>query len=166
LANAAVTSSSGDNNGFQTTPANAYQSDNLYALDTNSGTNTQTTCTSMGKDRHIYSDFNINLPPAAAIHGLVVRLEAKADNTAGSPRFCIQVSWDSGVTWSLAKTSANLTRNDALYTLGDASDNWGHAWTTGQLANSSFRLRLVSVASNTSRDFSLDWVSVNVYYQP
>jgi hypothetical protein len=37
-ANAAVTSGAGDNNGYQTSPGNAYADDNLYAVDTNSGT--------------------------------------------------------------------------------------------------------------------------------
>ncbi|OGO35590.1 MAG: hypothetical protein A2W35_19205 [Chloroflexi bacterium RBG_16_57_11] len=145
---------------------NAYSSDNLYAVDTNSGTGTQTTCASTRKDRHIYYSFNINLPPSAIINGLEVRLEAKAENTNGSPHFCVQVSWDGGLTWTSAKISNNLTTNDALYTLGSANDTWGHAWTSGQLSNSSFRIQLVSIASNTTRDFSLDCVAVNVFYQP
>jgi subtilisin family serine protease len=165
-ANAPVTSSSGDNNGFEVNPANAYLSDNLYAVDNNSGTGTQTSCTSNRKDRHIYYNFNLNIPTSATISGLEVRLEAKADSTSGSPRFCVQVSWDGGVSWTAAKTSANLTTSDALYTLGGPTDTWGRSWTAGQFANTSFRVRLVSVASSTARDFSLDWVAVNVYYQP
>jgi hypothetical protein len=161
-----VTSSSGDNNGFEVNPANAYLSDNLYAVDNNSGTGTQTNCASNRKDRHIYYNFNLNIPTSAVIRGLEVRLEAKADSTSGSPRFCVQVSWDGGVSWTAAKTSANLTTSDALYTLGGATDTWGRSWTAGQFGNANFRVRLVSVASSTARDFSLDWVAVNVYYQP
>jgi hypothetical protein len=165
-ANAPVTSNSGDNNGFEVNPANAYLSDNLYAVDNNSGTGTQTSCASIRKDRHIYYNFNLNIPTSAVIRGLEVRLEAKADSTSGSPRFCVQVSWDGGASWTAAKTSANLTTSDALYTLGGPTDTWGRSWTAGQFANTSFRVRLVSVASSTARDFSLDWVAVNVYYQP
>ena len=53
-ANAPVTASAGDNNGFQTSPTNAYASDGLFAVDTNSGTNTNTSCTNSGKDKHLY----------------------------------------------------------------------------------------------------------------
>jgi hypothetical protein len=165
-ANVPVTSSSGDNNGFEVSPANAYSSDNLYAVDNNSGTSTQTSCTSTRKDRHIFYNFNLNVPTSAIIRGLEVRLEAKADSTTGTPRFCIDVSWDGGVTWTSAKTSAALTTSDAVYILGSSTDTWGRTWTAGQFANTSFRVRLVSVAKSTDRDFSLDWVGVNVYYQP
>ena len=49
-AQAAVTSGSGDNNGFQTNAANALLDDGLYAVDTNSGSNNNTSCTNAGKD--------------------------------------------------------------------------------------------------------------------
>jgi hypothetical protein len=43
---------------------------------------------------------------------------------------------------------------------------WGRTWTGANFANSSFRLRVISTASSTSRDFSLDWVAVRVTHQP
>jgi hypothetical protein len=33
-------------------------------------------------------------------------------------------------------------------------------------SNASFRVRLTSVAGNTSRDFSLDWAAVRMRYLP
>ncbi|HSK67155.1 MAG TPA: M14 family metallopeptidase, partial [Anaerolineales bacterium] len=44
-AHAAVTSGSGDNNGYQTNAANMLADDGLYAVDTNSGSNNNTSCT-------------------------------------------------------------------------------------------------------------------------
>ena len=161
-----MTSGSGDNNGFQTTPANAYLSDNLYAVDTNSGSGTSTSCTNNKKDRHIFSNFNFNLPVSAVVKGVEVKVEGKADSTASTPKFCVELSWNGGATWTTAKSTTNLTTADVVYTLGTSVDTWGHVWTLAETGNTSFRVRIVSVSSSTSRDFSLDAVTVNVHYQP
>jgi hypothetical protein len=165
-ANAAVTSSSGDNNGYEGSPANAYGNDASVATDTNSGTGTQTSCTSSRKDRHTYYNFNISVPGGATINGIQVRLDARADSTSGSPKICVQLSWDGGVTWTTAKSTATLTTSEATYLLGGATDNWGRLWATGELTNTNFRVRLVNVASSTSRDFTLDYVGLTIYYTP
>lgn len=165
-ANAAVTSGSGDNNGYQTNPANAHLDDGLFAVDTNSGTATSTSCTATSKDRHVFRDYGFSLPGGATIGGIEVRLDARADSTNGSPRLCVQLSWNGGTTWTAAKTTGTLTTAEASYTVGGAADTWGRAWTTGELANSAFRVRVTDVASSTQRDFSLDYVGVQVRYQP
>ena len=64
-AQAAQTSSAGDNNGFQTNPANANANDSVFAVDTNSGTATSTSCTNNGKDKHSYSRLWHHASPAA-----------------------------------------------------------------------------------------------------
>ena len=94
-ANAAQTSSAGDNNGYQTSPANAYANDSSVTTDTNSGTNTNTSCTNNGKDKHRYYNYNLNIPATAVIKGIQVRLDARADATSGSPKICVQtlVGW-------------------------------------------------------------------------
>jgi len=164
-ANAAVTASAGDNNGFQTTPTNAYANDGLFAVDTNSGTNTNTSCTNTGKDKHVYYNYGFNLPGGASIAGIQVRLDARVDATAGTPKMCVQLSWDGGTTWTAAKTTATLTTSEATYILGGAADTWGRAWTASNLSDTSFRTRIINTASNTSRDFSLDLAAVQVTYQ-
>lgn len=164
-ANTAVTVNAGDNNGFQTTPANAYSNDGLFAVDTNSGTNTNTSCTNTGKDKHVYYNYGVNLPSGASIAGIEVRLDARVDATAGNPRMCVQLSWDGGTTWTAAKTTAALTTTEATYILGGAADTWGRAWTVSNLSDTNLRTRIINVASNTNRDFSLDWAAVQVTYQ-
>nr|WP_255603134.1 S8 family serine peptidase [Oscillochloris sp. ZM17-4] len=164
-ANAAVTSGSGDNNGYQTTPTNAYDNDGLYAVDTNSGSGTSTSCTNNRKDRHIFYNYNVAVPGGATVSGIEVRLDAKADSTTGAPKICVELSSDGGATWTAAKTTTTLSTAEATYIVGGAADTWGRSWTGANLGNSSFRVRLTNVASNTSRDFSLDWVSVQVTYQ-
>lgn len=165
-ANAAVTTSSGDNNGYQTNPGNAYANDGLFAVDTNSGTGTSTSYTSSTKDRHNFYNFNFNIPTGAAIQGIEVKLDAKVDRTTGSPKIYVQFSWDGGTTWTTALATATLSRTETTYTLGGTTNTWGRTWSAEDFSNANFRLRVIDVASNTSRDFSLDTISVNVTYQP
>jgi hypothetical protein len=162
--NAAVTSSAGDNNGYEVSAANAGADDNLYAVDNNSGTNNSTSCTATTKDKHRFYNYGISVPGGATIRGIEVRLNAKVDATGGSPRFCVQLSWDGGVTWTATKSTATLSTTELTYILGSAADTWGRTWSVGELGNASFRVRITDVASNTSRDFSLDWVAVRVSY--
>ncbi|MFN0087033.1 MAG: M14 family metallopeptidase [Blastocatellia bacterium] len=163
-ANAAVTSGAGDNNGFEVGAANAGANDNLYAVDNNSGTNTSTSCTAATKDSHRFSGYGISIPSSATIQGIELRLNSKVDSTSGAPRFCVQLSWDGGVTWTTTKSSATLSTAETTYILGGVIDTWGRTWSSGDFNDANFRVRLTSVASNTSRDFSLDWVAIRVRY--
>ena len=165
-ASAAVTSSSGDNNGYQTSPSNAFGNDGLFAVDTNSGSNNNTSCTNNGKDKHVFSNYGFSIPAGATITGIEVRTDGRADSTTGSPRFCIQLSWNGGATWTAAKTTSTLTTSEATYSLGGLADTWGRTWSSGDFTNANFRVRIINVASNTSRDFSLDWLSVQIRYVP
>jgi hypothetical protein len=154
----------GDGNGFQTNPAGAYADDSALAVDTDSGSSTSTSCTNSGKDRHRFRDYGFPLPTGASIKGIEVRLDARADSTAGTPRMCVQLSWNGGASWTSAKTTSTLTISEATYVLGGATNTWGRTWSTTTLGAASFRVRVVIVASNRSRDFSLDWIAVRVHY--
>lgn len=155
----------GDGNGYQTNPINAYANDGLFAMDTNSGTSTSTSCTNAGKDKHDFYNYSLTIPGGAAIKGIQIRLDAKADSTSSSPKLCVQLSWDGGTTWTSPQSTPTLTTTEAIYVLGGTADTWGHAWTVSQMGNSTFRVRVIDVSTSTSRDFSLDWVAVQVRYQ-
>jgi hypothetical protein len=160
---AAVTTSAGDNNGFQTTPANAFADDSLFAVDVDSGSNKNTSCSNTGKDKHQFYGYTFNIP-SGAIQGIEVKLDAKADATSGSPKMCVEISWNGGASWTAAKTTSNLTTSEATYTLGGPADLWGRSWSLSEFSN--IQVRVTNVASNVSRDFYLDYISVNVTYQP
>ena len=83
-ANAAVTSSSGDNNGYQTTPGNACADGGGDAQDIDSGNSTSTSCSSTGKDRHLFYDYGINVAAGTPITGIDVRLDARVDSASGT----------------------------------------------------------------------------------
>src|SRR5687767_1927117 len=163
-ASAAVTSGSGDNNGYEVVPANAFGNVGLFAVDNNSGTNNQTSCTSSRKDRHIFYNYGLSIPGGATIRGIEVRLDGRADSVSGSPKFCVEVSWNGGTSWTAVKSTSTLTTSEASYLLGGAADTWGRTWSSSDFTN--FRVRVTNVASNNSRDFSLDWVAVQVTYTP
>ncbi|HSL29833.1 MAG TPA: hypothetical protein VK900_11585, partial [Anaerolineales bacterium] len=160
------TSSAGDNNGYESNPTNAFLDDGLVATDLNSGSNTNTSCTHNGKDKHHFFNYNFNIPSTAVIQGIQVRLDARADSTSNSPKLCVQVSWNGGSSWTTAKQTSTLGTSEATYILGSPSDTWGRSWTVSNFTNTNFRVRVIDVAGNTSRDFFLDYLAVNVTYQP
>lgn len=166
--NAAQTTGSGDNNGYQTSPGNACALDGAVATDTDSGNGTSSSCASTAKDRHRFWGYAFGLPGSVtSINGIAVRLAASVDSTAGTPKVCVQVSWNSGTSWSTAQTVSLTAAGITTYTLGGATDLWGHTpWTLAQLGASTFRLRITDVSSDITRDFSLDYLGVEVSYTP
>jgi hypothetical protein len=163
-ANAAVTTGSGDNNGFQTNSANACANDAAFAEDLNSGNSGATTCSDVGKDRHLYYDYGFTIPAGSTINGIEVRLDAWVDSTASSPFMCVELSWDGGATWTAAKNTATLGTAEATFTLGTTTDTWGRTWASTDFTNANFRVRITNVAGNNQRDFRLDWAAVQVSY--
>lgn len=151
----------GDGNGYETNPANAYADDGVYAVDTNSGTGTSTSCTGSTKDKHAFSGFGIAVPSNAK--GIEVQVQAKTDSASGSPKLCLQLSWDGGTTWTSVKATTFLGTTERTMVVGGTKDLWGRSpWTPAQLAD--LRVRVVDVSSSTVRDFSLDSVAVRVTY--
>ncbi len=184
-ANAAVNSGdfgTGDG-GYQTTPTNAAATtgDNVYAVDTNSGTNSNSTCLASGADRHQFSTFGFTIPAGSAINGIVVTKEIKVDdfNTNG-PKVGALISWD-GSTFcddqgvcqpstpggNLQAFSANNT--DETKTWGGATNTWGHSWTVSEINATTFTVMACNTDTNNSsatRDFSLDYLTVTIHYSP
>jgi hypothetical protein len=166
-ANAPVASSAGDNNGFELNPGNGCADDGAWAEDNNSGTGTGTSCTGTGKDKHLYYNYNVSVPAGSTINGIEVRLDGWADATSNTPRYCVDLSWNGGTSWTTAKAmSADLTTSEATYILGASNDTWGRTWAVGELTNANLRVRVISRASSTARNFRLEWIAPRVTYTP
>jgi subtilisin family serine protease len=161
---AAVRSSSGDNNGYETSPGEACTDGGSFASDNNSGTSSNSGCTHTGKDRHVFYGYPAAVPSGATVRGIEVRLDAWVDTASGTRSLCVELSWDGGVTWTAARRTPNLGRTEATYLGGSATDTWGRAWTSSEANN--LRVRVTSAASSTLRDFRLDYVGVRVTYTP
>ncbi len=164
-ANAPVKVGAGDNNGFETTPTNAYRSDGLFAVDTNSGNTTSTSCTNTGKDKHDFFAYSFGLPNSAVIQGIEVRLDARVNSTANSPMMCVQLSWDGGATWTAPQTTPTLSTTTATYLVGGAANSWGRSWSGADFSNTNFRVRVIDVAAAITSTFSLDFLAVRITYQ-
>ena len=159
--------STGDGNGFDADPTGAYANAGGYAVDNDSGTSTVASCVDTTKDRHRYYNFSgFSIPSGATITGIEVRLDAKVDDTSGTPYMCVLLSRDGGSTWTGPKETPFLVTTEQTHLLGGPTDKWGTLWIPGSFSSANFRVRIVNVASSTMRDFSLDWVAVNVYYIP
>jgi hypothetical protein len=171
-AQAAVTSSAGDNNGYEVSPANACADDAVFAQDGNagngSGTSTSTSCGSSGKDKHRFSGFGLGplIPPSPTptVDGIQIKLDAWASSGASTRRVCVRLSWNSGTSWTNTQQVDLSGTTEATYPLGAPDDTWGHTWSLSDLSDLNFRVEVTDVASNTSTTFNLDTVQVNVSY--
>lgn len=162
----AVTSSAGDNNGYNNA-GNAFSGDGSFAVDNNSGSNSNSNCTGSNTDKHVFSNYNITIPTGASINGIEVRQDLAVDSLNDSPFTCVQLSWDGGTTWtSVNQQSLTETRLHPYY-FGSSTDLWGRTWTAAELANANFKVRLANGDTDnggSTRDFDLDWVPVSVYF--
>ena len=165
-AEAAVTSGSGDNDGFEVTPTNAFADGGGSAQDVNGGTANSGSCTSTARDRHLFYNYGFSIPSGSAIHGIEVRLDAWADKASNEPRMCVELSWDGGTSWTAWQRTGNLTTAEATYIEGGEIDDWGRTWSDAEFSDANFRVRITNRANATQRDFFLDWLPVQVYYTP
>jgi hypothetical protein len=154
--------SGGDGNGFETGAANAHADGAGNAIDRNSGTSASTSCTSSARDKHRYFNYGLSVQDGATVQGLEVRLDARADSATGAPRMCVQLSWNGGASWTAPKATPRLGTSLATYVLGSPTDTWGRTWSAAQLSDTNFRVRVITTANTTTRDFALDWVPVRV----
>ncbi len=166
-ANSAVTTSSGDNDGFQLNPGNGCADDAAFAEDTNGGSGNSLSCASTARDRHLYNNYGFSIPAGSTINGIEVRLDAWSDATSGNPAMCVELSWNGGTSWTAAETTATLGTSQASFTLGAAGDTWGRSWTAStDFTDANFRIRITDIANSTAREFRLDWAAVRVTYTP
>ncbi|MCX6745361.1 MAG: hypothetical protein NTX82_07635, partial [Candidatus Parcubacteria bacterium] len=166
-ANAAV-AGQGDGNGYETTPTNAYADGAPgSAVDTNSGANTNNTCTVVGADMHTWSSYGISIPAGASINGIEVRQDLAVDNISNGPFSCVALSWDGGTTWTTAQSITLTATGETTYTYGGSASLWGRTWAVGDFSNANFRVRITNgdtINTASTKDFSLDWIPVKVYY--
>jgi len=164
---AEAVSTGGDGDGYEKNPTNAFALDANSAEDRDSGTNTVTSCSDAGKDRHRFYDYGISVPGGSTVDGIEVRLDARVDDTIGAPFICVELSWDGGASWTAAKTTPTIGTVQSTFFLGSSSDTWGHTWNPpNELVNANFRARITDVAGAVDRRYRMDWIAVQVTYTP
>jgi len=134
-----------------TNPANAYTSNNGYA--TSSTTNAQ----------QGWSSFGIpSLPGGATVDGIQVQIEAHS--SPANCRISVALSWNNGGSYTTSQTITGLTTSDALYGVGGTTDTWGRTWSSSDLTNANFVVRLQDADSCSAHTISVDQVQVLVAY--
>ena len=158
----------GNGNGYETTAGNACASDGAVAVDAGTGSaGHSTSCTNAANDRHRFWGYAIGLPgTVTSVDGITVRADVGMNNNGGTSVFCVQLSWDGGTTWTLAKTVTLSGAAVATYTMGAANDTWGHTWTATQTSTTNFRVRVIDATGNPNKDYRLDFLAVTVQYTP
>jgi hypothetical protein len=135
------------------------------ALDRYSGTSSMNSCGSSGKDRHVFYGFGLTIPNNAKVLGIAVRADAWAYSNSAYPRLCVELSWDGGSNWTVAK-DVSLSITESIFTIGGPGDTWGRAWSPSQANSNNLRVRITSSDGNTDQHFYLDYIAVNVTYAP
>ena len=153
----------GDDDGFELNPSNAFAdggTDPNYKAENINGRG----------DRHRFYDYAISIPAACdTIAGFQVRLDWWLDSVSSTNSMSVELSWDGGTSWTAAKTDTVESTTEHTTILGGSGDTWDRTWAVSELSDVNFRLRVTSNASgggSNARDFFLDWVPVNVHYEP
>jgi len=167
-ANAAV--AGGDNNGFETTPTNAYADDSTFAVDAASGKNNNADPVGGGTDKHNFYNFGMDTIPSTSgtINGITVRADIAVSSTADSPFTAIRLSWDGGTTWTTVIQQTLTNTAETTYTYGGAADTWGRTWSASELTDASFRVQVINgdLGAGSTTDFSLDYIAVSITFTP
>ena len=120
---------------------------------------------------HEFYGYGFSVPLGDTINGIEVRMDAWRITATTTGSLAVELSWDSGTSWTtMGYGTGTLPYGEKTYYEGSTSDTWGHTWTTSELGNNYFRVRLTTSCSGSitcsSRTFYLDWVPVKVYYGP
>lgn len=168
VAGSNVADTGGDGNGYQTNPGNACASDGVLAVDAGTGTaGRSASCTNTANDRHRYWGYALGLPATlSSIAGITVRADVGLNNNGGTSVLCVELSWDGGASWTVAKSVTLADSAITTYTFGSTSDTWGHTWTPGELATTALRVRLTDATTHPTKDYRLDFLAVTVDYVP
>jgi glucose/arabinose dehydrogenase len=112
----------------------------------------------------VFQNFNLALPLSTTnVAGLEVLLNLKVMSLASAPQISVELSWDGGISWTPAKSPPAPTTTEQMFIVGSATDLWGRAgWTTSELTNTNFRVRVTTVSTSPTRDFLLDVAGVRL----
>ena len=96
-----------------------------------------------GTARHLYWKYGLGIPECTIIDGIEVRLDWWLSYAGFTSTMSVELSWDGGTSWTMAKTdSTQTTDTDHSAILGGPTDKWGHDWTATKLNNDNFRVRV------------------------
>lgn len=145
--------SSNTNNNGVSSPENAYTSNNQYAVFDSSS------------DRVDYRNFGFSIPSGSTINGIEVSLEGNRDSLR---TWDVSLSYDGGAHFSSPKSAGgSFSLSDSSVTIGANNDVWGRIWSSENLSDSNFRVRVDATSNYGSGDvIKLDLIQVKITYTP
>ncbi len=114
-------------------------------------------------DYGVLSTFAFAIPAGSRIDGISVNVEGSASGNPGVD-YAVQLSWDSGASWTAAKAGNFGPAPDTVMILGGVADRWGRTWTSSELSDATFQLRIYKTGSAPA--LRIDRLQVSVEYQP
>ena len=158
----------GDGDGYEAVAANLCADDSTFATDVNSGSaGHTTTCANAANDRHRFQGFVFGQPASVyVVSGIEIRIDEALNNGSGTSVLCAELSWDSGTTWTAAKSVSLPGTAETSYFYGGIADTWGHTWTASQLSTANFRVRVTDATSQNNKNYRMDYIAARVVYIP
>lgn len=125
---------------------------------------TDATCSGVGSNYLVASNFGFALPAGATISGVFVRVEA-SEHSGGTEPLLAQLQDASGALFGSSKSTSNegsiSGTAKAVYTYGSTSDVWGATLSEAIVEDVDFGVRFWFT---TSHDVRIDYVTVALEY--
>ncbi len=140
-------SATGDDHDQWSNPKYAFESNDSYSIGS----------------QNTYQDwynFSLNVPNGATINGIELEIEASYSSPAEG---LVALSWNGGNTYTTSESKPWDVSGDNNETFGGTANDWGHTWTSDELNNNNFRVR-IQRSSHASGTLAVDCIYVKVYY--
>jgi hypothetical protein len=133
-----------------------------------SSVNGQYATTNLSGRIETLGSFGFSFPASPTITGITVGMVASQVGAAGCS-VNVDLSWNNGTSWTTGAgtgvKTVTPTTTDTPYVLGGANDLWNRVtWTTGELGNANFLVRLTSTVGGTCTSIKIDQLTVQVDY--
>ncbi len=117
-------------------------------------------------DRHRFYNYGVSIPAGCGVTGIAVRLDYWLKNSGGTNSVDVELSGDGGTTWATAKSDSSEPQSETTVLFGAASDLWSRAWSTTNVNDANFRVRVTMHHGGSGQETYLDWIPIRVYYGP
>jgi len=112
-------------------------------------------------DYQDWYNFTFNIPNGATINGIELEIEASHSSPVEAT---IALSWDGGSNYTVySETKTWIEADDDNVTFGGPINYWERTWSSEELNNNNFRVRLQR-SSQATGTLAVDCISVKVYY--
>jgi hypothetical protein len=141
-------------------PTGSWTGFTLANLDTSDASRATTTT---DNDYGVVSTFGFGVPPTSTILGIAVYIEASRNAAGTTVDYAVQLSWDGGVSWTAAKADDVASATDVIDTLGGAADTWGRTWSSAEIGDANFQLRIYRTGGTGT--LRVDHIRAEVFYR-